>query len=327
MPDTRVPLVQIRTTTFRRPEALKRCLESLKAQTWANWVCDVFDDDPEGSANAVIDALADPRIHHNPNRPQKYASRNIDQCFTKANRRSADYFCVVEDDNFILPRFIEDNIAICRDEGVEIVLRNQLVEYDSATPAAYLGTNGVLDRQFVEGRYTPDLFRMAVLANIGVSNGGLFWSRNAESDLEIGVRCSATLQEYMRTCAIAEPIYVAMTPLAVWAQNGADTQRDLGVKSGHLRRELSLKRSIGILQRKAWSRARPSDRANFMTLPAFASPRQARARGLVKALIRLNVGDALSPREKAHLIWRGLLIRTLGRPEPDLAAFLRTRGL
>ncbi len=319
-------LTHIRTPTYKRPEQLRRCLESLQNQTFENWICDVYDDDPQGSARAVVQAMGDPRIVHRQNATQKFASRNIDQCFSRMNPHDADYFCVVEDDNFILPRFVEDNIRICETQKVEIVFRNQLIEFESGTSNAHLSDFGILDRKLTERKFDPDRFRLSLLADIGVSNGGLFWSRDARTDLEIHFDCSATLQEYLRTYTIREPIYVAMEPLAVWAENGAGTTRDLGFDKTYLRRELNLKRSIAMLQRAAWNRVSPEDRSAFLENESFAYPVQARARGLVKSHIRLNVGPALGVREKLWLFYRGMLIRIFGRPEAGVRGFIANRG-
>ncbi|MGB3316687.1 MAG: glycosyltransferase family A protein [Albidovulum sp.] len=320
------PLVQIRTPTYRRPEALERCLRSLQAQSWRNWVCDVFDDDPDGGGAAVVAALADGRIHYHHNRPQLFASKNIDACFSRQNPRGADYFCVVEDDNFILPDFIAANIALCQLEGVEVILRNQVIEYASGTGAARISTFGILDRKFVEGRYAPDRFRLALMADIGVSNGGLFWSARAASDFEVGFPISATLQEYIRTYALQDDIHVAMEPLAVWAENGSETTRDLGAKAGYYRRELNLKRSIVELQRRAWRRAPVTDRAEFLHSPVFAYSPQARANGLVKSLTRFSVEGALPLRARRRLLLRGGLIRIAGRMAPGRKRFIAANG-
>lgn len=316
------PLVHVRCPTYRRPDALRRALLGLQAQTVADWVCDVHDDDPDRSGADVVSELADPRIRYRPNRPQLRASRNIDRCFSRSNPHGARYFCVLEDDNQLLPRFLEDNIGICRREGVEIVLRNQLVEYASGTAEAQLGDRGLLDTKFVEGRYAPERFRLALMADMGVSNGGLFWTSEAVSDLEVHVDCSATLQEYLRTLAIREPIYVAMTPLAVWAENGTETTRDIGETAGWLKRELSLKRSVQILQRHIWSGAPRALRDRFIEDEAFRYAPGLRATGLVKSLTRFRVGTALPLRDVVRLALRGLMIRVAGRPEPGLAPFL-----
>jgi glycosyltransferase involved in cell wall biosynthesis len=319
------PLVQIRTPTYRRGEALRRCLESLQAQTWQNWVCDVFDDDPDSSAREVCAAFGDARVFYNHNRPQKYASKNIDQCFSADNPRNADYFCVVEDDNYILPEFLEANIALCRREGVELLLRNQLIEWRSGMPDAHLSPFGIFDQMFSEGLYDPEEFRLSLIPGIGVSNGALFWSNAVKSQLEIGFACTATLQEYMRTFSIAEPVYVAKTPLAVWAQNGEQTTRDLGGGASWLRRELDLKRSIQILQQEAWRMAADKSRRSFLESDLFRYPPRLRAKGLVKALITPRVGRHLSAREKLELTGRGLLIRGVGKVTQDFRRFLDSR--
>ncbi len=321
------PLVHIRTTTYKRPEALTRALQSLRVQTFGNWICDVYDDDPEGSAEATVARLADPRIRFNQNDPQRFASKNIDRCFTRNNPHSTQYFCVVEDDNALLPRFLEENIRLCREENVAIVFRNQFMEFASGTPDARLSDWGILDRKFTERLYDPDHFRLALVADIGVSNGGLFWSRDALSDLEIHEPCSATLQEYLRTFAIEDPIYVAMEPLAIWAENGADTKRDLGEQAAWFKRELSLKRSVGDLQRLAWSRAPRPAREAFLDDESFVYSREKRAAGLVKSHLRLGALRNLPMKEGLRLALRGAVIRALGRPEPGVRPFLSARGV
>lgn len=320
------PLVHVRTPTYKRPDALRRCLQCLQAQTWSNWICDVYDDDPAGSARDVVAALNDPRIRFTQNTPQKYASKNIDQCFSRYNPHDATYFFVLEDDNCVLPAFVSDNIALCKAQGVEIVFRNQFVEFDSGTDQARVSTTGILDEKLQGGLYDHDLFRLCLMADIGVSNGGLFWSRDAASDLEIHFDCSATLQEYMRTFTVCEPIYVAMEPLAFWAENGEATTRHLGAQAGYLRRELSLKRSVRMLQRKAWALAKATNRKHFLTDPAFRYSQRQRAAGLVKSHTKIRVGGSLKPREILRLAIRGTIIRLFGKPEPGLIDFIDARA-
>lgn len=319
-------LVHVRTPTYRRPRSLERCLGTLISQTHQSWVCDVFDDDPERSGAAVVERLADPRIRYRPNPLQNYASANIDRCFSRANPHRAEYFCVLEDDNQLLPRFMEENIRAARARGVEIVFRNQLIEHDAETPAARLSDFGILDQKFTERVYSPDHFRLALVSDIGVSNGGLFWSHRAVSDLEVHVPCSATLQEYYRTFAIEDPILVAMEPLAVWAENGAATTRDLGARASRYRRELSLKSSVARLQRAAWLRAPQRLREGYLSDASFRYPRTARERGLARSLISVRMNGELPGREVIRLAIRGALIRLVGRPEAGLSGFLKARN-
>lgn len=318
--------VHVRTPTYRRPAQLRRCLASLLAQTWPDWVCDVFDDDPAETGRAVCADLGDARIRYTANKPQKFASANIDQCFTARNPHDADYFCVVEDDNALLPEFMERNIALCRSSGVNMILRNQFVETDSGTSQARLSEGGVLDGQFTGGVHHPDLFRLALLTGIGVSNGGLFWSRHTTSPLEVGP-CSATSQEYMRTFSVSEPVMVAMRPLAIWAENGERTTRDLGDPASYVRRELDLKRRIQRLQRQAWRLAGPARRRDYLTLQLLATSKADRARGLTKALLAgPRALSALPAMDAFNLIVRGLVINLFGRTDRAFEAFMADRA-
>lgn len=319
------PLVHIRTPTYKRWDALKRCLESLQNQTWQNWVCNVYDDDPDGSGKAVCDGLQDSRIFYSQNKPQKFASKNIDTCFTDANPHNADYFAVLEDDNFLFPRFIEENIDTCLKRRVNLVLRNQLIEFATATPQASLSSYGILDSSLIERCYQPGEFHLSLISGIGVSNGGLFWSRNVKTPLEIRYDCTATLQEYMRTFLISEPIYVAMEPLAVWAENGENTTRDIGSKGSYLRTELDAKRAIQILQRLAWGAAGPELQKTFLQSEAFKFSRAKRAAGLVKSLNTFGRFSELPLTKTAELIARGLLIRLVGRPSSQFQEFVSSR--
>ncbi|WP_375597141.1 glycosyltransferase family 2 protein [Devosia sp. Naph2] len=318
-------LVDVRTPTYRRPDMLYRALSSLIEQTHQHWQCRVFDDDPDGAGEKVVAALKDLRIKYHHNRPQNFASKNIDKCFSSVSQDDAEYFCVLEDDNFLLPGFMQANIAACRDRGVEIVLRNQLIEHASGTDRARLSAGGVLDSLFTERTYEPSLFRLSLLAGIGVSNGGLFWSRRAVSKLEIGHRCTATLQEYLRTYSIAEPIHVAMEPLAVWAENAELTTRNNEISAGYLRRELDLKRSVQRLQRSVWMNTEPKIRDDFLYGAAFAAPAQVRARNICKALIFAPIGSALPLTEQLALGLRGLAIAALGRTTDDFRLFMASR--
>lgn len=322
----RRPKVHIRVPTYKRPERLRRALVGLQVQTEKNWICDVYDDDPKGSSQQVVAKLNDARITYHTNSENLLASRNIDQCFTKSNPHNADYFCVLEDDNQLLPTHLEDNIRVIVSEDVQVVLRNQRVEHATGTKDAWLSEAGLLDEKFVEGTYDPEYFHLALMADMGVSNGGLFWSRNAISNLEIGEPVSATLQEYLRTFAIVEPIYVAMKPTAIWAENGENTTRDLGAATGWLRRELALKRSVQILQRRVWSNANKDVRKDFLIGSGFGYPAALRFAGLVKSHTRLSRGHELSRRRTLELAARGALIRVVGRPEPGFMEYLEKSG-
>ena len=80
-----------------------------------------------------------------------------------------------------------------------------------------------------------------------------------------------------------------------------------------------------ILQREAWALAGRDKQREFLESASFRYPAELRARGLVKALITTRTGTHLGLKEKLELAARGLLIRTAGRPEPELPDFIASR--
>lgn len=317
--------VHVRTPTYRRPELLKRALQSLQSQTWSDWVCDVFDDDPQCSGESVCSGLGDARIHYHANAPQRFASRNIDACFDRSNPHGAEFFFVLEDDNYVFDGFIAENIALSRRESVELILRNQVIDYDLTGKGREVSAFGILERTYREGRQAASDIRLGALSGIGVSNGALFWSVRAKSDLEIGMPCNASLQEYLRTLAISDDAYVALTPLAAWASNGETTTRNLGDRAGYLKRELALKRAIQRVRRRIWETTAPLDRGELLAGRKLQASPETIAENFAKALIFQATPGARPPLHRVNAILRGLLILIAGRIEPGLEAYIASK--
>ncbi len=318
--------VHVRTPAYRRPALLERSLRSLLSQSWTDWVCDVFDDDPDQGARAVCARLADPRIRYSPNTPQRFASKNIDSCFSAENPHHAEFFFVLEDDNYVFDKFIAENIALCRDQAVEVVLRNQVVDYDLTGAGRNVSDFGILESTYRDGRQSAETIRLGAIAGIGVSNGALFWSVRAKTRFEIGSPCNASLQEYLRTLAIADDCYVALTPLAAWAANGEQTTRNLGDRAGYLKRELDLKHAIQQVRRRIWRLTGPSGRRDLLDGRALAAKPAVVAENLAKALILAAVAGAKAPIRHPQSIVRGVVIALAGRTDRSVARYIADRG-
>jgi hypothetical protein len=116
-----------------------------------------------------------------------------------------------------------------------------------------------------------------------------------------------------------------MTPLAVWAENAINTTRNAGLNSGYLRRELDLKRSIQRLRCQTWRDTRPELRRAYLDSPKFAAAPGVRAEGLVRSLLWHRAGRPLQWAKRLWGLYRGLLVVTLGRPDPMLDEFIASR--
>jgi glycosyltransferase involved in cell wall biosynthesis len=84
-------------------------LDSLRAQTLADWVCEVHNDDPDDDTpSAVVAVLSDPRIRLITHARNLGARATFDLVF----RSSAEpFYSLLEDDNWWEPRFLEVMVA------------------------------------------------------------------------------------------------------------------------------------------------------------------------------------------------------------------------
>lgn len=314
-----MPLVLVRTPTYRRPELLKRAIRGLQAQTHEEWVCEVRDDCPDGSARLVVEEIGDPRVHYVQNRPQKFMVRNLDDCFLRDNPYQADYFFMLEDDNQVLPEFMAHGCEVLGQTGLNICQINQAVEFGASAAGARISDFGIFDGLYDERVHQPDEIHLAILGAIGISNGAVFWSRHIRKELAIRVDTVPTLEEYLRTVLVREPVYISHRKLAVWAESEQTTHRNLGANRNWLKRELRLKGSIAELQRAVWDRTPASKQKAFLDGGILRIPVDARYRALQKAGIRVaGASSRLSPSE----MLKRAVVRRVGPVHPSVLACL-----
>ncbi|HWA10698.1 MAG TPA: glycosyltransferase, partial [Opitutaceae bacterium] len=101
--------VRIILLTFRRPALLPRAIESLRRQTFADWVCELHNGDPtDPDPGHLLAKLGDPRIQLvlPPRRTGPVEAFNL------AHRPvPEEYQSLLEDDNWWEPIFLEKMIA------------------------------------------------------------------------------------------------------------------------------------------------------------------------------------------------------------------------
>lgn len=133
-------IFEIRVPTYNRPDLLRRALESLRAQTYPNWIAAVYDDAWAGEE--TVRAIADDRIRYRRN-PQKLgACENIDKCFNPASVSDGTHGYVLEDHNFSLPGFF----SLKRDEPTlraDDRRANRRVDVEKIPPLAPLHASGL----------------------------------------------------------------------------------------------------------------------------------------------------------------------------------------
>ena len=238
-----------------------RCLQ---AQSHQEWICEIRDDCPNGSARATVEEAGDPRFIHVLNSPQKYLVKNLDDCFLRENPYGADYFYMLEDDNQIRPEFLARGCEILQQTGLNICQMNQVIEHRDDPQNPYTGSAGIFDSIYDERAYQPVELRLSIFGGVGISNGAVFWSKDIRREMAFKMDLIPALDEYLRTKMVEEPIYISREHLAVWAKNEGTTSRNMGVKKSQVKREIDLKASIAALRRATWKSTPPEMQKQFI---------------------------------------------------------------
>ena len=204
---------EIRIPTYRRPAMLERALRNVIAQTESDWEVFISDDSPDREGEAVVASLRDPRIHYHCNGTNLGAARNCDQMFRKQPHSDAHYFTILSDDNLMSPHFLKRGRDLVERTDCQIVLMNETVVDENGTPFP----DGRTTRGgcFEPGVVNPVTLYATLFLIEGISDGGLFWTRNARSNLEVGPDMQEVcLQEVCRSLKVVEPMWFEPEPCA-----------------------------------------------------------------------------------------------------------------
>lgn len=210
-------LCEVRITTYKRPDLLKRSLGSLLDQTYTDWRAIVLDDSPEQEGKIVVEAFNDARIIYKPNLRNLGRTKNLDYAFQSSAMIEGTYAFVLEDDNYLYPEFIEKNVRSLNTHNVNLMMRNQEIRLEENGASIPLGKTS-RGRWFRTGLYSPLEVHARLFFCEGISNGGLFWRIDRiQSNLQVGTQVQdAWHQEIYRTLQIREPLFFEAEPLCVW---------------------------------------------------------------------------------------------------------------
>lgn len=210
-------LFSIAVPTFRRPVLLQRALESLINQTEQRWEAFVFDDSPAKEGEHVVKTIADERVHYHHNAQQLGAAANVDACFGMRLSKRPGWGCVLEDDNFFLPEFLEHVAHVMNSQQPQLALFNQRIHRSDGKLAPESDTTR--GDWYSEGWIDPLNLHASLLLMEGLSNGGVVWRTDMNIRLEVGpsVRFT-TLHEACRSLLIRTPFWFSKKALAVWSE-------------------------------------------------------------------------------------------------------------
>lgn len=263
-------LVEVRVPTFKRPKLLERALESLIAQTHSHWRAIVMEDSLGQEAKPVVDSIADKRVLYSPNLQPLGGAGNLDRAFASQELAGGKYACVLEDDNWLLPTFLSENISSIKKANVPLLLRNQAVW--AQTEGGFIPTDRTTRGCWMTERtYSPVELHAYLFFIEGISNGGLFWRTSLDTQLQVGPSVyDAGLQEYCRTYQVGECLHFEPLPLCCWSEmpahlshRGSASKRSFGRGTQSLRMRLLEKYGDEIIREAEQIASRLSRQSDF----------------------------------------------------------------
>lgn len=95
----------VKLLTYRRPKLLRRALDSVVAQTVADWECEVQNDDPsDPEPRRIVEQLGDPRVSYWEPEERRGALRAYNHAYRDTR---GEYAIILHDDNWWEPRLLE----------------------------------------------------------------------------------------------------------------------------------------------------------------------------------------------------------------------------
>lgn len=141
--------ISIITTVYNIENYIKKCLESLLAQTYKNLEIIIVDDCGEDNSMKIVESISDERIkiiHHSENLGAGQARK------TGIEAATGDYIITIDGDDWISPTFIEDLVNNAKETnadivsgGITIVYNNEYEEVKRFIPTISTGFKKFLD--------------------------------------------------------------------------------------------------------------------------------------------------------------------------------------
>ncbi|HEY1796210.1 MAG TPA: glycosyltransferase family A protein [Stellaceae bacterium] len=309
------PEIRVFVPTFRRPALLARALESLRRQTFTEWVAEIHNDDPDDRRpQEIAAALDDRRIEFHQHAANLGAVAVFNLIYRPVRER---YFAILEDDNWWEPRFLEVMLAeMERHPHVTLAWCNQRIA-EELPDGSWRVTDEFARPLTPEAAPEPDLvdfgdLRQAIGAHHG--NGAMVMRVVDDASYETPGDWPFGGIEHWRERMIGHPLLYVQEPLAVFS------------------RTLETARTEG---RREWAKAQVLLAASFVKHSAFDAARLAALLADARAsrppaTTPLLIAGLIEPRCRRLLLqsrWRDwlLLLRGACRRPAILWHMLRCR--
>lgn len=214
--------VEIRVPTFRRPDLLARALDSLRLQTWQNWRAIVIDDSGAREGELVVHQIGDERIVYQSNSKNLGRIDNLNFCFQpEPFFCNTTHACVLEDDNWYDPTWLEANLnAMIKNQALVLARNYRLwnvaanghlqANPDSVMARLHGSTAGWLN---LSDRVRESFF------NYSIGNLSYLWQLHVGIDISMRMeRFHVHVAETGRSVCFPQPCWFEPEPMASFSR-------------------------------------------------------------------------------------------------------------
>ena len=209
--------VRVYLCTYKRNDLLPRALQSLLAQSFRDWVCELHNDDPtDGFPRDLVASIGDPRVtvvDHERNLGTTATFNLIYQEVTE------EFVSLLEDDNWWEPDFLEVMVRTMREwPNIQVAWSNMHV-WQEANDGSWIDTKADLwprdgEPSIVELHFFPVLARITEARH---SNGAMLVRTTGIADFAIPSSTTPAAMEPVRERTFPHPLLFVPRVLANFA--------------------------------------------------------------------------------------------------------------
>lgn len=206
------PIISICIPTFKRPEFLKRAINSILSNGFNDFEIVISDDDPQESAKSVVENFDDKRIIYTVNNTPGVINLNWTNSMKHAKGK---YLFKLDDDDYILPGFLSKTVEILEKHSNvnQVFTAYTIHDLSTDTFEDIIDKDFFLNRTIVSGKE----YAFAILLNKSrprnQKTAGVFRKDHAEAinfykDITVDLMFTIALASMGDIAYIPEPLYV-----------------------------------------------------------------------------------------------------------------------
>ncbi len=224
--------VRVYVPTYKRNELFVRAINSLLAQTFTNWIAEIHNDCPDDNFPEIfIKSLNDERFLIYSKNENLGAIKIFNLFFN--NDIKETFYCLLEDDNWWEPIFLESMIMAMEDNiGAIIAFANHYI-WDERVGNKWIKRNETRYSQFNSIKYEWVKFRsLKNICDYSFSNCSLFIRANKFDNFEIPLQTRGDFMEHVRQRVFVHPLLFISKPLVNFSLT-LDSYRKKSLKGYH----------------------------------------------------------------------------------------------